>query len=203
MCHRCAYMQLECDIDRATDAGGCVSGAPPDPGPIVRLSTAYWDSQTLLTANRLRVFDVIADGAKSGESIAAALGLDPRATGTVPARMRRPRAAAGERWRFFELACGCDVSGLAQPRLHGQRDPLQRPVVRHLGQPRRRAALGTARTAGRDVTWAMTRHARALSCTRCTGGRSASLARWSVCWTCRVGARCSMSAAARARTRCC
>ena len=58
-----------------------MSGAPPDPGPIVRLSTAYWDSQTLLTANRLRVFDVIADGAKSGDSIAAALGLDPRATG--------------------------------------------------------------------------------------------------------------------------
>ena len=58
-----------------------MSGTPPDPGPIVRLSTAYWDSQTLLTANRLRVFDVIADGAKSGDSIAAALGLDPRATG--------------------------------------------------------------------------------------------------------------------------
>jgi hypothetical protein len=58
-----------------------MNGAPPDPGPLVRLSTAYWDSQVFLTANRLRVFDVIADGAKSGDAIAAALGLDARATG--------------------------------------------------------------------------------------------------------------------------
>jgi hypothetical protein len=55
--------------------------ARPDPTASVRLSTAYWDSQTLLTANRLRVFDVLADGPKSPEQVAAALGLDPRATG--------------------------------------------------------------------------------------------------------------------------
>jgi len=53
----------------------------PDPTALVRLSTAYWDSQTLLTANRLRVFDVLADGARAPDEIAAALGLDPRATG--------------------------------------------------------------------------------------------------------------------------
>ena len=58
-----------------------MTGGPPDPGPLVRLSTAYWDSQVFLTANRLRVFDVVADGAKSGDAIAAALGLDARATG--------------------------------------------------------------------------------------------------------------------------
>ena len=52
----------------------------PDPSPIVRLSTAYWESQTLLTANRLRVFDALADGARSADEVAAALGLDPRST---------------------------------------------------------------------------------------------------------------------------
>jgi hypothetical protein len=50
----------------------------PDPSSIVRLSTAYWESQTLLTANRLRVFDVLADGARSADEVAAALHLDPR-----------------------------------------------------------------------------------------------------------------------------
>ncbi len=57
------------------------AGPTPDPSDIVRLSTAYWDSQTLLTANRLRVFDVLAEGAKSADEVAAALRLDPRATG--------------------------------------------------------------------------------------------------------------------------
>jgi SAM-dependent methyltransferase len=47
----------------------------------VRLSTAYWDSQTLLTANRLRVFDVLAGGPRSADEVAESLGLDPRATG--------------------------------------------------------------------------------------------------------------------------
>lgn len=54
--------------------------AAPDPGPIVRLSTAYWDSQTLLTANRLHLFDTLADGARSADEVAAALQLDPRST---------------------------------------------------------------------------------------------------------------------------
>jgi hypothetical protein len=57
------------------------AGSARDPSSIVRLSTAYWDSQTLLTANRLRIFDVLADGAKSADEVAAALHLDPRATG--------------------------------------------------------------------------------------------------------------------------
>ena len=56
------------------------ASAPPDPSSIVRLSTAYWESQTLLTANRLRVFDCLADGARSADEVAAALQLDPRST---------------------------------------------------------------------------------------------------------------------------
>jgi SAM-dependent methyltransferase len=55
--------------------------AVPDPSSIIRLSTAYWDSQTLLTANRLRIFDVLADGPLSANAVAAALKLDPRGTG--------------------------------------------------------------------------------------------------------------------------
>jgi predicted O-methyltransferase YrrM len=46
----------------------------------MRLSTAYWESQTLLTANRIGLFEVLAGGAKSVEEIAAALGTRPRPT---------------------------------------------------------------------------------------------------------------------------
>ncbi len=54
--------------------------APPNPSSIVRLSTAYWESQTLLTANRLRLFDVFAEGARSADEVAASLKLDTRST---------------------------------------------------------------------------------------------------------------------------
>jgi len=56
------------------------ASAVPDPSSIIRLSTAYWDSQTLLTASRLRLFDVLADGPLSADAVAAALKLDPRGT---------------------------------------------------------------------------------------------------------------------------
>ena len=61
--------------------GGPGVGARPDPSAIVRLSTAYWDSQVLLTANRLRVFDALADGPRSSGEVAAALQTDARGTG--------------------------------------------------------------------------------------------------------------------------
>lgn len=67
-------------MSSAHPTGAAVAGRP-DPTALVRLSTAYWDSQTLLTANRLRVFDVVAGGPRSADEIAAALGLDPRAAG--------------------------------------------------------------------------------------------------------------------------
>ena len=53
----------------------------PDPSSIVRLSTAYWESQTLLTANRIGVFDCLADGAKSADEVAADLQIDRRNAG--------------------------------------------------------------------------------------------------------------------------
>jgi SAM-dependent methyltransferase len=52
----------------------------PDPSSIVRLSTAYWESQALLTANRLRVFDGLAAGPLSAGELAAALQLQARST---------------------------------------------------------------------------------------------------------------------------
>ena len=54
--------------------------AAPDPTAIIRLSTAYWDSQTLLTASRIRLFDALADGPRSAAEVATALQLDARAT---------------------------------------------------------------------------------------------------------------------------
>lgn len=51
-----------------------------DPSPLMKLSTAYWDSQTLLTANRIGLFDVLADKTLDTETIAAKLKTAPRPT---------------------------------------------------------------------------------------------------------------------------
>ncbi|MGW8370229.1 MAG: methyltransferase family protein, partial [Gammaproteobacteria bacterium] len=50
----------------------------PDPAPIMALSTAYWGSQVLLTANRVGLFDVLAGGPKSSAQVAEALGIATR-----------------------------------------------------------------------------------------------------------------------------
>ncbi|RDH89318.1 MAG: hypothetical protein DIZ77_16115 [endosymbiont of Seepiophila jonesi] len=50
------------------------------PAPLMQLSTAYWDSQTLLTANRMGLFDLLSDGAKTLEEITTVLGTQPRPT---------------------------------------------------------------------------------------------------------------------------
>ena len=54
--------------------------AMPDPTPIVHLTTAYWDSQVVLTASRLKVFDQLAAGPRSAGEVATALGLEERRT---------------------------------------------------------------------------------------------------------------------------
>ncbi len=56
------------------------SAGAPDPSAIVRLTTAYWESQALLTATRLRLFDCLAEGAGTAEEVASRLQLDPRGT---------------------------------------------------------------------------------------------------------------------------
>lgn len=64
--------------DSAADADRTAPLTAADPTPLVRLSTAYWDSQVFLTANRLKLFDQLAEGAQSAEALATALSLQPR-----------------------------------------------------------------------------------------------------------------------------
>jgi cyclopropane fatty-acyl-phospholipid synthase-like methyltransferase len=54
-----------------------------DPASIIALSTAYWGSQTLLTANRLGVFDALAAGPLRAGELATELELDERTTGLM------------------------------------------------------------------------------------------------------------------------
>ena len=61
-----------------------VPAGRPDPGAIMRLSTAFWDSQALLTAARLKLFDALADGARGADEVAATLGLDARGHPCLP-----------------------------------------------------------------------------------------------------------------------
>ncbi len=58
-------------------------GAAVDPGPIMRLSTAYWGAQTLLTANRIGLFEALAEGPMTVEQVATALGRKARPTGLL------------------------------------------------------------------------------------------------------------------------
>ena len=46
----------------------------------MQLATAYWGSQTFLTANRLGLFALLADGPRGASDIAEALHLQPRGT---------------------------------------------------------------------------------------------------------------------------
>lgn len=58
---------------------GNSSGAG-DPRPIMEMATGYWPSQCLLTANRVGLFELLAQGPRPAESVAEALGLSPRPT---------------------------------------------------------------------------------------------------------------------------
>jgi len=54
-----------------------------NPALLMQLSTAYWGAQTLLTANRIGLFRVLAEGPMGGDAVAAALGTCPRPTGLL------------------------------------------------------------------------------------------------------------------------
>jgi len=56
------------------------AASPPDPSGIMALSTGYWGSQALITANRLGVFDVLEGGARTAVEVADELGLEERMT---------------------------------------------------------------------------------------------------------------------------
>jgi ubiquinone/menaquinone biosynthesis C-methylase UbiE len=52
----------------------------PDASSIMALSTAFWDAQVLLTANRIGVFDALAEGPKKIEAMCKVLNTQPRPT---------------------------------------------------------------------------------------------------------------------------
>ena len=57
--------------------------SPPqaDPSQIMQLATAYWGSQTLLTANRVGLFQHLSEaGTMNAEALAGRLGFTPRTT---------------------------------------------------------------------------------------------------------------------------
>jgi SAM-dependent methyltransferase len=56
------------------------SAAPPSPAPLLALSTAHWGAQALLTANRIGLFALLADGPLHAAAIAERLGTEPRGT---------------------------------------------------------------------------------------------------------------------------
>ena len=69
------------------------------PTPIMQLTTAYWDSQTFLTANRIGVFEVLDQEALTAEQLAEKLGLQPRPTSLEkcsPAHLPGASAIPGE-----------------------------------------------------------------------------------------------------------
>ena len=83
------------------------SGAP-NPSELMRLTTAYWESQTFLTANRVGMFAALAKGPKDIDAVAAACGLAPRHTGLL----LRACAALGlltERDGAFANSPACQV----------------------------------------------------------------------------------------------
>lgn len=51
-----------------------------DPSVIMNLATGYWNSATLLAANRLRLFDLLAEGPQTAAQIAERLPADLRGT---------------------------------------------------------------------------------------------------------------------------
>lgn len=59
-------------------AAGLAHG--PDPTPLLRLITGYWESQALLTANRLGLFAALADGPRTAAEVSEAIGTRPRPT---------------------------------------------------------------------------------------------------------------------------
>lgn len=54
-----------------------------DPSPIFKLSTAYWDSKVILTANRLDIFTILDKGPLSCEELAQQCKSHPRSLGML------------------------------------------------------------------------------------------------------------------------
>jgi len=86
---------------------------PPDPTPLLRLATVYWEAQTFLTANRIGLFSVLAKGTHDAEAIAAELGTE---TGRTALFLNACAALGlierdGDSYRFSELSATFLVRG--------------------------------------------------------------------------------------------
>ncbi|HLK58946.1 MAG TPA: class I SAM-dependent methyltransferase [Chthonomonadaceae bacterium] len=57
-----------------------MSNEYPDPSALMQLATGYWNSATLLAANELRLFDLLAQSSRPADEIARALNADLSAT---------------------------------------------------------------------------------------------------------------------------
>lgn len=67
-------------MDKTTAPQSAQTSRTADPSRVIALSTAFWGSQTLLTANRLGLFDVLSEGPLDNDTIAERLQLDRRMT---------------------------------------------------------------------------------------------------------------------------
>jgi cyclopropane fatty-acyl-phospholipid synthase-like methyltransferase len=61
-------------------AGACEVTSVPDASSIVALSTAFWDSQVLLTANRIGIFEALSGQALDVDALCSKISSSPRPT---------------------------------------------------------------------------------------------------------------------------
>ena len=95
-----------------------ITGAAPDPAPILQLGLGFWASKTLLSAVELGVFTELADGPLDAETLRARLGLHPRATlDFLDALVALGMLQRDERGYVDTPATGA-VPGPREPRVH-------------------------------------------------------------------------------------
>jgi SAM-dependent methyltransferase len=92
----------------------------PDPGLVIRLSTAYWDSQVLLTASRLKIFDVLASGSRTADAVADERGLDLRATRLFLNALVGIGLLEAEAGRYFNAPVAQEFLVSTSPRYMGK-----------------------------------------------------------------------------------
>ena len=129
------------------------AAAVPDPSSIIRLSTAYWDSQTLLTANRLRIFDLLADGPQSADELAATMQLDPRGTALFLRACVALGFLAEHLGRFENTPTANTYLVSRSPAYMGNVIRYSDQLYPTWGGPRGSIALRQTGSAGRDLPW--------------------------------------------------
>ena len=123
-----------------------VTGAGPDPAPILQLGLGFWASKTLLSAVELGVFTELADGPLRLRDPSRPAGAASPRDARLPRRARGARHAAARRARLRRHPRNRHVPGPREPRVHrrdardGQRPPLRVLGLAHRGAAHRPAA---------------------------------------------------------------